>query len=250
MSVPYLSDVPGRDKYDRVYKIIVVGETGSGKSQLVSRFARNSFDENSRSTVVMEHTRKIVHSKRVCAQIWDMGGRDMYRATTECYIKHAHGAIVVYDVTDKRSLEHATLRLQNLKTSTQGENPVMMLIGSKSDLSEKREVSFQRGQKLAEEYGALFSEVSAGGGTNVKTAFYKLIDCVTERVTQAELRRDVQAGAGLERGAKALEFSARTCVPQICIQKPPKPKFNTCQVAQECADHARDWCCKLPFCFH
>ncbi|ELP93872.1 rab11, putative [Entamoeba invadens IP1] len=166
----------GEDEYDFLYKIVLVGESGVGKSNLLLRFTRNEFDPDKRSTIGVEFaTRSIVyHEKNIRAQIWDTAGQERYRAITNAYYRGALGALVVYDITKKSSFESVERWLNELHENAD-RKVLQMIIGNKSDLNQTREVTTEEGKKLAEDNKAFFFETSALDGNNVEDAFMTLL---------------------------------------------------------------------------
>ena len=166
----------GTDEYDFLYKIVLVGESGVGKSNLLLRFTRNEFDADKRSTIGVEFaTRSITYcEKNIRAQIWDTAGQERYRAITNAYYRGALGALVVYDITKKNSFESVERWLQELHDNAD-KKVVQMIIGNKSDLSQTREVETAEGEEMAKKNGAFFFETSALDGTNVEEAFMTLL---------------------------------------------------------------------------
>ena len=166
----------GTDEYDFLYKIVLVGESGVGKSNLLLRFTRNEFDADKRSTIGVEFaTRSIVYcEKNIRAQIWDTAGQERYRAITNAYYRGALGALVVYDISKKNTFESVERWLSELHDNAD-KKVVQMIIGNKSDLSQTREVETSEGEEMAKKNGAFFFETSALDGTNVEEAFMTLL---------------------------------------------------------------------------
>ena len=107
---------PG-DKYDYLFKVVVIGDSGVGKSNLLSRFTRNEFNLESKSTIGVEFATRTVsmEGKTIKAQIWDTAGQERYRAITSAYYRGAVGALVVYDITKDVSFTNVSKWLAELK---------------------------------------------------------------------------------------------------------------------------------------
>ena len=148
-----------------------------------------------------------------------------------------------------RSFENAQRWIDNLRQTLNSEPPVIMLLGNKLDLRHQQSVSAVEGYKLSRDKMTLFFEVSAKDGTNIKEAFTALVDQVTEKINQEELRRDVNMGAGLQSGARALkQTKASMQIPDCVIQSQPGSSVR--QTAQQCLESAKESCCKnLPCCW-
>ena len=164
-------------EYDYLFKIVIIGDSGVGKSQLLSRFTKNVFNQEQESTVGVDFVSKQVKidDKVLKIQLWDTAGQERYRAVASSYYKGALGAILVYDITDSTSFDN----LQNWIKELQNKGPPgleMLVVGNKSDLEEKRQVTEQMQKKFAGDSGLDFIETSALTYTNVDEAFKKLIN--------------------------------------------------------------------------
>jgi Ras-related protein Rab-11A len=160
------------DEYDFLFKVVLIGDSGVGKSNLLSRFTRNEFNLESKSTIGVEFaTRSIqVDGKTIKAQIWDTAGQERYRAITSAYYRGAVGALLVYDITKHVTYENVERWLKELRDHADS-NIVIMLVGNKSDLRHLRGVSTEDSQAFAEKEGLFFIETSALESTNVEQAF-------------------------------------------------------------------------------
>eukprot|EP01018_Ginkgo_biloba_P028530 Gb_30583 [translate_table: standard] len=176
------------DDYDYLFKAVLIGDSGVGKSNLLSRFTRNEFSLESKSTIGVEFaTRSInVDDKLIKAQIWDTAGQERYRAITSAYYRGAVGALLVYDITRHTSFENVERWLKELREHSDS-NIVVMLVGNKSDLRHLRAVSLEDGQNLAEREGLYFIETSALESTNVENAFKQVLTQIYKIVSKRAL---------------------------------------------------------------
>ncbi|ORZ01347.1 ras family-domain-containing protein [Syncephalastrum racemosum] len=161
------------DEFDYLLKLVLIGDSGVGKSNLLSRFTTNEFNLESKSTIGVEFATKNIQIEQdtIKAQIWDTSGQERYRAITGAYYRGAVGALLVYDITRQQSFQNVQHWLKELRDHA-NQDIVIMLIGNKVDLSEtSRAVSTDEGGALAEQEGFLFFETSALDSTNVDTAF-------------------------------------------------------------------------------
>ena len=158
--------------YDYLYKLIIVGDSFVGKTNIMSQYIRKEFSLNTKSTVGVEFGAKIIkiENKMIKAQIWDTAGEERYRSVTNAYYKGAKGAFVVYDITNKLSFESVEKWIQDLKINSD-HNITLLLIGNKKDLEDKREVSKEEGEEKAKTFGLGFIETSACTGENIDKAF-------------------------------------------------------------------------------
>lgn len=134
------------------FKVVLIGDSGVGKSNLLSRFTRNEFNLDSKSTIGVEFaTRSIqVDSKTIKAQIWDTAGQERYRAITSAYYRGAVGALLVYDISKHQTYENVTRWLKELRDHADS-NIVIMLVGNKSDLRHLRAVPTEEAKAFAGE---------------------------------------------------------------------------------------------------
>ncbi|XP_004250277.1 ras-related protein RABA5a [Solanum lycopersicum] len=161
---------------DYLFKIVLIGDSAVGKSNLLARFARDEFYPNSKSTIGVEfQTQKLdINGKEVKAQIWDTAGQERFRAVTSAYYRGAVGALLVYDISRRLTFENIGRWLNELQTHSDM-NVVTILVGNKSDLKDAREVTTAEGKSLAEAQGLFFIETSALDSSNVTAAFQTVV---------------------------------------------------------------------------
>jgi len=164
------------DDYDYLFKIVLIGDSGVGKSNLLSRFTRNEFCLESKSTIGVEFaTRSVqIDGKTIKAQIWDTAGQERYRAITSAYYRGAVGALLVYDITSLESFNNARKWLTELRDHSDS-NIVVLLAGNKNDLSHLRAVSIEQAHEFANSEGLTTIETSALNSSNVEQAFTDLL---------------------------------------------------------------------------
>ncbi|XAR66524.1 hypothetical protein NMG60_11012795 [Bertholletia excelsa] len=184
------------DDYDYLFKVVLIGDSGVGKSNLLARFTRNEFSHQSKSTIGVEFaTRSIeVDDKIVKAQIWDTAGQERYRAITSAYYRGAVGALLVYDVTRHVTFENVERWLKELKDHTDS-NIVIMLVGNKADLRHLRAVSVEDARAFAEREGNFFMETSALESLNVDNAFTEVLTQIYHVVSRKALEICGEGGA-------------------------------------------------------
>ena len=176
-------------------KLLLIGDSGVGKSCCLLRFSEDSFTQSFITTIGIDFKIRTIEldGKRVKLQIWDTAGQERFRTITTAYYRGAMGILLVYDVTDERSFNSKEISFQDTHFSglwLSGSSDIRtwfsnveqhasegvhkMLIGNKCDWEEKRAVSTEQGQQLADELGIPFLEVSAKNNINVDKAFYSL----------------------------------------------------------------------------
>jgi Ras-related protein Rab-11A len=179
------------DEYDFLFKVVLIGDSGVGKSNLLSRFTRNEFNLDSKSTIGVEFaTRSIqIDHKTIKAQIWDTAGQERYRAITSAYYRGAVGALLVYDISKSTSFENVTRWLKELRDHADN-NIVIMLVGNKTDQRHLRAVPTEDATKFASENGLSFIETSALEATNVDLAFQNILSSIYQIVSSKSLAEE------------------------------------------------------------
>ncbi|XP_031490405.1 ras-related protein RABA2a [Nymphaea colorata] len=194
------------EEYDYLFKIVLIGDSGVGKSNLLSRFTRNEFCLESKSTIGVEFaTRTLqVEGRTVKAQIWDTAGQERYRAITSAYYRGALGALLVYDVTKPTTFENVGRWLKELRDHADS-NIVIMLIGNKTDLKHLRAVATEDAQTFSEKEGLSFLETSALEATNVEKAFQTILSEIYRIISKKSISSDepgasTASAAGIKEG--------------------------------------------------
>ncbi|CAL5970741.1 Rab11 [Hexamita inflata] len=184
----------GQDEYDFLFKIVIIGESGVGKSNILTRYISNTFQLDHASTIGVEFSLKDIKIKhkeqtyRVKSQIWDTAGQERYRSLAVSFFRGAVGALVVYDISQDATFEKVEEWIQQIKNQAKGVQ--IILVGNKCDLENMRKVSKGQGQNLAEQMGLLFIETSAMTGENIDKAFIELIKQVIDIKNKADSMED------------------------------------------------------------
>ncbi|KAG9451476.1 hypothetical protein H6P81_011441 [Aristolochia fimbriata] len=190
-------------KIDYVFKVVLIGDSAVGKSQILARFARNEFSLDSKATIGVEFQTRtlVIQHKSVKAQIWDTAGQERYRAVTSAYYRGAVGAMLVYDMTKRQTFDHIPRWLEELRSHAD-KNIVIILIGNKSDLEDQRAVPTEDAKEFAQKEGLFFLETSALESTNVENAFMTVLTEIFNIVN----RKNLVAGEGQsnENGSSSL----------------------------------------------
>jgi small GTP-binding protein len=170
-----------KESYDLLFKLILIGDSCVGKSNILLKYLKNEFDPNSRATVGVEFGTKniIINNKKIKIQIWDTAGQERYRSITSAYYKGAKGALIVYDITRKCTFDNIDKWISDLKLNGD-KNICIVILGNKSDLDDKREVSKGDGIKKSEMYKTAFLETSALNGDNIGKAFDEIIEQIIQ----------------------------------------------------------------------
>lgn len=175
------------DDYDYLYKIVLVGDSGVGKSNLLTRFTKNEFNSKSSTTIGVEFSTRTVEvqNKKIKAQVWDTAGQERFRAITNAFYRGAVGALLVYDITKHESYMNVEKWLKELKDHGDSKM-VHMLVGNKSDLKHLRAVPSEEAASFAEKNNLSFIEASALDSSNVDTAFENVLKDVYTILNQIQ----------------------------------------------------------------
>ena len=168
-------------KYDHLFKLLIIGESGVGKTCLLLRFTDDSFTANHLTTIGIDFKIKIINleNKLIKLQIWDTAGQERFRTITKTYYKGAHGIILTYDVTDETSFKNIKNWIKQIEQNAQN-TVCKVLVGNKCDKPD-RKVSEEQGKALAQEYGMPFFETSAKSNQNVTETFTFLTREILEK---------------------------------------------------------------------
>ena len=168
--------------YSLLYKIIIIGDSGVGKSNILSRYIKDEFAVNQKSTVGVELGTKIAKIKDTNAklQIWDTAGQERYRAVTSSYYKGSHGCFIVYDITSETSFENVEKWYKQAIAET-GDKISIIIVGNKCDLENERKVSKEQGEEKAKNLKCAFFETSALSDINIDEIFEELLNQLYEK---------------------------------------------------------------------
>jgi len=162
-------------QYDFLIKLLLIGDSGVGKSCLLLRFSDDTFTTSFITTIGIDFKIRTIEldGKRIKLQIWDTAGQERFRTITTAYYRGAMGILLTYDVTDETSFSNIRQWMKNIEEhAAEGVNKV--LLGNKCDLVEKKVVDTSRGQALADEYNIKYLETSAKNNINVEEAFFTI----------------------------------------------------------------------------
>lgn len=182
-------------EYDYLFKLLLIGNSGVGKSCLLLRFSDDTYTNDYISTIGVDFKIKTVEldGKTVKLQIWDTAGQERFRTITSSYYRGSHGIIIVYDVTDQDSFDSVKMWLQEIDryaTST----VLKLLVGNKCDLKDKRVVDYDTAKEFAEANHMPFLETSALDSTNVEEAFLTMARQIKESMAQQKLSNNQSNG--------------------------------------------------------
>jgi Ras-related protein Rab-1A len=194
-------------EYDYLFKLLLIGDSGVGKSCLLLRFADDTYTESYISTIGVDFKIRTIEldGKTIKLQIWDTAGQERFRTITSSYYRGAHGIIVVYDVTDQESFNNVKQWLQEIDRYA-SENVNKLLVGNKCDLTNKKVVDYSSAKEYADQLGIPFLETSAKNATNVEQAFMTMAAEIKNRVGPAAANQAGQQGVKID--SKPVEAKA------------------------------------------
>jgi len=186
-------------KYNYLFKIVIIGDHNCGKSCILLRFAENTFRDDHVTTLGVDFKLKTIKldRDRIRLELWDTAGMERYRTIYNSYYHSAHGVMIVYDITDRRSFDNLKNYWLNEVRMHAPQNAVLMLVGNKCDMNangdpqQQRKVEFASAEKLASEMNISLFEVSAKTGINVEEAFTELARSMRERLQLWKMDRDL-----------------------------------------------------------
>ncbi|KAF8371843.1 rab-19 [Pristionchus pacificus] len=191
----------GDDSFDYLFKVVLIGDMGVGKTCVVQRFRNGTFVDRQGTTIGVDFTMKslIVDGKRVKLQIWDTGGQERFRTITQSYYRSANGIVLCYDITCKQSYESLERWIDDVSKFA-APNVVKVVVGTKADLESERIVQVEDGEQLQRRHGMLtFIETSAKENTNVDKTFYRLAET---------LKRQHDAGMSIESQIEGIRLNS------------------------------------------
>ncbi|KAI8976854.1 ras-related protein rab-like protein-6A [Pilobolus umbonatus] len=159
----------------RKYKLVFLGEQSVGKTSLITRFMYDTFDNTYQATIGIDFLSKTMYleDKTVRLQLWDTAGQERFRSLIPSYIRDSSVAVIVYDISNRQSFMNTSKWIDDVRAE-RGDDVIIVLVGNKSDLNDKREVSIEDAEKRSKELNVIFIETSAKAGHNVKTLFRKI----------------------------------------------------------------------------
>jgi len=178
-----MSNISAATEYDYLFKLLLIGDSGVGKSCLLLRFADHTYTESYISTIGVDFKIRTIDldGKTIKLQIWDTAGQERFRTITSSYYRGAHGIIVVYDVTDMESFNNVKQWLAEIERyACEGVNK--LLVGNKCDLVPKKVVEYDMAKGFADSLDIPFLETSAKNATNVEKAFLTMAAEIKNRI--------------------------------------------------------------------
>ncbi|KAK9786803.1 hypothetical protein WJX73_006857 [Symbiochloris irregularis] len=157
------------------YKLVFLGDQSVGKTSIITRFMYDKFDNTYQATIGIDFLSKTMYleDRTVRLQLWDTAGQERFRSLIPSYIRDSSVAVVVYDVSNRQSFLNTARWIEEVRTE-RGSDVIVVLVGNKTDLVDKRQVSIEEGDAKAREFNVMFIETSAKAGFNIKALFRKI----------------------------------------------------------------------------
>ncbi|KAI8881415.1 ras-related protein rab-4B-like protein [Backusella circina FSU 941] len=192
------------DAYDFLLKLLLVGDSGGGKSCLLYHFLENQFKKDSVNTIGMEFGTRIIQiaDKSIKLQIWDTAGQERFRSLTKSYFRGAAGALVIYDICNRDTFLGVRSWLTDVRALANPEI-VILLVGNKNDKGEEREVSYLEASRFAQEHEMMFLEASALTGDGVEDMFFKCARSILSKIETGQIDPE-RSGSGVQFGDSSL----------------------------------------------
>ncbi|XP_034468533.1 ras-related protein Rab-8A isoform X1 [Hippoglossus hippoglossus] len=194
--------------YDYLFKLLLIGDSGVGKTCVLFRFSEDAFNSTFISTIGIDFKIRTIEldGKKIKLQIWDTAGQERFRTITTAYYRGAMGIMLVYDITNEKSFENIKNWIRNIEEHASSDVEKMVL-GNKCDINDKRQVSKDRGEQLALEFGIKFMETSAKANINVENAFLTLARDIKSKM---DTKLEGNAAQGSSHGVKISEPQKKT----------------------------------------
>jgi Ras-related protein Rab-10 len=173
--------------YDLLFKLLLIGDSGVGKTCLLFRFSDDAFNTTFISTIGIDFKIKTVElgGKKIKLQIWDTAGQERFHTITTSYYRGAMGIMLVYDVTSGKTFDNISKWLRNISEHA-NEDVEKMILGNKCDMEERRQIGRDRGEAIAREHRIPFLETSAKTNVNVEKAFMELTQAILDKTPDKE----------------------------------------------------------------
>ncbi|XP_056141418.1 ras-related protein Rab-6A isoform X1 [Lampris incognitus] len=184
----------------RKFKLVFLGEQSVGKTSLITRFMYDSFDNTYQATIGIDFLSKTMYleDRTIRLQLWDTAGQERFRSLIPSYIRDSAAAVVVYDITNVNSFQQTTKWIDDVRTE-RGSDVIIMLVGNKTDLADKRQITTEEGEQRAKEMNVLFIETSAKTGYNVKQLFRRVAAALPGMDTTQDKSREDMIDVNLEK---------------------------------------------------
>ncbi|OIW10869.1 hypothetical protein TanjilG_27815 [Lupinus angustifolius] len=181
------------------YKLVFLGDQSVGKTSIITRFMYDKFDNTYQATIGIDFLSKTMYleDRTVRLQLWDTAGQERFRSLIPSYIRDSSVAVIVYDVASRQTFLNTTKWIEEVQTE-RGGDVIIVLVGNKTDLVEKRQVSIEEGEAKAHELNVMFIETSAKAGFNIKALFRKIAAALPGMETLSSAKQEDMVDVNLK----------------------------------------------------
>ncbi|TMW52046.1 hypothetical protein DOY81_002898 [Sarcophaga bullata] len=209
-----LMALPSDESFDFLFKVVLIGDAGTGKTCIVERFKTGNFIERHGNTIGVDFSMKTINieGKLVKLQIWDTAGQERFRTITQSYYRSANGVIIVYDITSRDSFCNLQKWIEEVRRYT-ASNVMLIVVGNKSDLEDEREVDFDEAQQMCQYIPEVLFvlETSAKENRNVDDAFVTLASELKRRIDTSIRQSETDDEAIKLGNSKPLKQCSSSC---------------------------------------
>ncbi|CAK9199359.1 unnamed protein product [Sphagnum troendelagicum] len=193
------------------YKLVFLGDQSVGKTSIITRFMYDKFDNTYQATIGIDFLSKTMYleDRTVRLQLWDTAGQERFRSLIPSYIRDSSVAVIVFDVANRQSFLNTARWVEEVR-SERGSDVIIMLVGNKTDLVEKRQVSIEEGDAKAREFGVMFIETSAKAGFNIKALFRKIAAALPGMEALSAAKQDDLVDINLKTTASTMQTESRS----------------------------------------
>ena len=217
------------ESYVYQLRLIVIGDSKVGKSSLLKQFTSGKYVDSCTTTVGVDFHSKIVtvDGNAIKLQLWDTAGQERFRAITRSYYRSAVGGLLVFDITDKDSFSHLTQWIEDARQCAKPHNPVFVLVGHKSDMTQSRAVSADQALTYAQKYDMEYVETSAKTASNVDNVFLRLAKKICGMVQDGRIQLSDEWD-GVKKGPRHGFENCSVTLTTERVAEPPQPKKGCC----------------------
>lgn len=187
--------------YDFLFKLLLIGDSGVGKTCILCRFADDSFSQSFISTIGIDFKIKTIDldGRKIKLQIWDTAGQERFKTITTTYYRGAMGIMLVYDITNAKSFDNIATWIRNIEEHA-NEDVVKMIVGNKCDMEDRRIISVEKGQDIGRHNNISFMETSAKTNVNIEKAFYEMAKKILDKQPEKKPLTTGNAGPTINPG--------------------------------------------------
>ncbi|KAL1333389.1 hypothetical protein HN51_062216 [Arachis hypogaea] len=181
------------------YKLVFLGDQSVGKTSIITRFMYDKFDNTYQATIGIDFLSKTMYleDRTIRLQLWDTAGQERFRSLIPSYIRDSSVAVIVYDVASRQTFLNTVRWIEEVR-SERGNDVILVLVGNKTDLLDKRQVSTEDGEEKARELNVMFIEASAKAGFNIKALFRKIAAALPGMETLSSSKQDDMVDVNLK----------------------------------------------------